>query len=220
MTKAVIFDLDGLLIDSEPVFYHIFQEIVGEYGYEFSLETYARCYSGKTSAQNITNLIGSHGLPLTVEEGLAKEDEIEKRLTAQGVALKKGAKELLAYLKDHGYRIAVASSSTAERAWMILRQHGVDGYFEESVFAHEVTKGKPDPEAFLKASGKLGMKPEECLVLEDSEAGIQAAYAATIPVICIPDMKKPSLQYLDKTAAVLDSLTDVIGYLEHEGETT
>lgn len=218
MTKAVIFDLDGLLIDSEPVFYRIFQEIVGAYGHEFTLETYIRCYSGKTSLQNITNLITSHGLPMTVEEGLRKEVEIEKRLTAQGVALKNGARELLAYLKRNGYRIAVASSSTAQRAWMILRQHGVDGYFEESVFAHEVTKGKPDPEAFLKACGKLGMKPEECLVLEDSEAGIQASYAAAIPVICIPDMKKPSQQYIDKTAAVLDSLTDVIGYLEREGQ--
>lgn len=216
MTKAVIFDLDGLLIDSEPVFYHIFQEIVGEYGYEFSLEIYIRQYSGKTSVQNITQLITSYELPMTVEEGLRKEVEIEKRLTAQGVALKRGARELLAYLKAHGFRIAIASSSTKERAFLILRQHGVDGYFEESVFAHEVAKGKPDPEVFLKASAKLGMKPEECLVLEDSGAGIQAADAARIPVICIPDMKKPSQQYLAKTAAVLGSLADVIGYLEKE----
>jgi beta-phosphoglucomutase-like phosphatase (HAD superfamily) len=67
---------------------------------------------------------------------------------------------------------------------------------------------------FVKAAEKAGSKPEECLVLEDSEAGIQAAYAAGIPVICIPDLKQPREEYREKTTAVMDSLTEIIGYLE------
>ena len=74
-------------------------------------------------------------------------------------------------------------------------------------------KGKPDPDIFLKACNKLSVKPEECLVLEDSEAGIQAAYSANIPVICIPDMKVPNQDYLDMTKIVLGSLEEVIYYL-------
>ena len=82
----------------------------------------------------------------------------------------------------------------------------------------EVKKGKPAPDVYLKVAEYLRVKPEECLVLEDSEAGIQAAYAAEIPVICIPDLKKPRENYVAKTAAVLASLHEVIDYLKAENE--
>ena len=78
-------------------------------------------------------------------------------------------------------------------------------------------RSKPFPDIFLKAAEKAGSKPEECLVLEDSEAGIQAAFAAEIPVICIPDLKKPSEEYAAKTTAIMKSLLDVIPFLKGEG---
>lgn len=139
--------------------------------------------------------------------------EMESKFLAQGVALKTGAKELLEYLKDKCFKIAIASSSTEDRALTILRQHNIIEYFDEFVFGHEVKKGKPNPDIFLKTCDKLSEKPEECLVLEDSEAGIQAAYSASIPVICIPDMKVPNQHYLDMTKTVLRSLKEVIYYL-------
>ena len=97
----------------------------------------------------------------------------------------------------------------------ILKQHAIADQFDQFVFAEELTKSKPDPEVFLKACGKLSEKPEACLVLEDSEAGVQAAYAANIPVICIPDMKMPSSTHLNMTKAVLKSLNEAISYLQN-----
>ena len=94
-----------------------------------------------------------------------------------------------------------------------MRQHNIVEYFDEFVFGNEVKKGKPNPDIFLKACDKISVNPEECLVLEDSESGIQSAYSANIPVICIPDMKVPNQYYLNMTKAVLSSLEEVIYYL-------
>lgn len=216
MTKAVIFDLDGLLVDTEIVSYQIYKELLCKFGYEFAVEDYARTYSGKTEIRNVTCLIGAYHLPWTLEEGLEKVSLVEKRLLTQGTALKRGARELLSFLKKNGYKTALATSSTADRAFLILGEHDAAGCFDEFVFAGDIKKGKPDPEVFLKACEKLGERPENCLVLEDSEAGIQAANAADIPVICIPDMKKPEQRFLEQTAAVLNSLDEVIPYLSEE----
>lgn len=213
MIKAVIFDLDGLLVDTEIISYQIYKELLNEYGYTFTKEEYARNYSGKTGIKNMAGLIEAYQLPWTLEEGMAKEEPIESRFLARGVALKRGAKELLSFLKEKNYKTVVASSSTEGRALDMLREHGIVGCFDEFVFARDVERGKPNPDIFLKACEKMGERPENCLVLEDGEAGIQAGDAAGMSVVCIPDMKRPDQDFLDKTAAVLDSLDEVISYL-------
>lgn len=213
MIKAVIFDLDGLLIDSEIVSYKIYKEILNQFGYRFSIEEYAQNYSGKTEVNNVTNLIDRYNLPWTVEIGLDNVFKIEDKFINAGIDLKTGAKELLTYLKENNFKVAIASSSTKDRALTILKQHNLVEYFDEFVFGNEVEKGKPNSDIFLKACDKLLENPEECLVLEDSEAGIQAAYSANIPVICIPDIKVPNQHYLNMTKEVLSSLEEVINYL-------
>ena len=218
MTKAVIFDLDGLLVDTELISFKIYKEILAEIGYEFSLEEYAQKFSGKTEIQNIRYLIENYYLPWTVEYSFKKVVEIENGFIAQGVDLKRGARELLSFLKAHQYKIAMASSSIEERALNILRQHDIVDYFDEFVFGYEVKKGKPAPDIFLRACEKIGENPEDCLVLEDSEAGIEAAFSAKIPVICIPDMKVPNPRYLDMTSATLSSLAEVIPYLSSKNK--
>ena len=213
MIKAVIFDLDGLLIDSEIVSYKIYKEILNQFGHSFSIEEYAQNFSGKTEVKNVTNLIDTYNLPWTVEVGLDNVLKVEDKFINEGIDLKTGVKKLLTYLKDNNLKIAIASSSTRDRALTILRQHNIVEYFDEFVFGNEVEKGKPNPDIFLKACDKISVNPEECLVLEDSELGIQAAYSANIPVICIPDMKVPNQYYLNMTKAVLSSLEEVIYYL-------
>ena len=215
MTKAVIFDLDGLLVDTEIISYNIYKEILAEIGCEFPLEEYTQSFSGKTEVQNIKQLIKTYHLPWSAEKGFNKVIELESGYVAQGVKLKPGAKELLTHLHDNHLKIAMASSSIKERALNILRQHNVVDYFDEFVFGHEVKNGKPAPDIFLKACNKISEKPEDCLVLEDSEAGIQAAFSANIPVICIPDMKVPSQNYLNMTKATFSSLDEVIAYLSN-----
>lgn len=214
MKKAAIFDLDGLLIDSEIVSYQMYCDLLGQYGHSFTVEEYAHTYSGKTAVKNMETLVDTYRLPITVEEGLAFTAGREKEYFKRGVALKEGAEVLLMYLKRKGYRILLASSSRRERAVGVLTQNGILQYFDDMVFGAEIKNGKPHPDIFLKAAEKAGEPAENCLVLEDSEAGIEAAYRAGIDVLCIPDMKEPSEEFRKKAAAVLGSLTEVIPWLE------
>lgn len=216
MVKAVIFDLDGLLIDSERISYRIYRELLRPFGFDFSLEEYTEYYSGKTGVRNMELLIETYCLPWSTQEGLDKSLEMEREFLSEGVNLKPGARELLQYLKKKNYKTAMASSSIEDRALKILNQHGIAPYFDQFVFGPEVKNGKPAPDIFLKASEKMGENPEDCLVLEDSVAGIQASYAAHIPVICIPDLKEPDAKYAQMALGILDSLHEVISHLEKE----
>lgn len=214
MIKAVLFDLDGLLVDTEVVSLKIYQEIVSEYGFQFSKEEYAKHYSGKTEVENIHRLIDTYHLSLTHQECLDKVLDMEQKLITQGVELKAGVKPLLQFLNKNHFKIALATSSTRERAISILKRHNILHYFDAFVFSEDVNSSKPNPEVFLITCEKLHVAPEEAIVLEDSENGIMAAYNAHIPVICIPDMKKPTQDYLDKALRVYETLNDVISYLQ------
>lgn len=214
MKKAVIFDLDGLLIDSEIISYKMYADLLRKYQFRFSLERYARQYSGKNEVTNMQNLIFTYHLPITLEQGLSYVSALEKEYFAKGVPLKPGARELLRFLKHSKVKILLASSSTRERALFVLAQNGIENCFDAMVFGPEIAHGKPAPDIFIKAREKSGEASGDCLVLEDSEAGIRAAYAAGIDVICIPDMKRPDGAFLSVAAAVLPSLLDVPAWLE------
>lgn len=215
MIKTVIFDLDGLLVNSELMTYEFYKRILAEKEIDFPLKTYTDVYCGRTAVRNLTELIENYDLPFDVEKGLELTHEAEKEyLSTKGVPLKKGAKELLDFLKNKDYGIYLASSSGKERAHTILSGNGIDGYFDGGVFGDEIEHSKPAPDVFLKAKEKAGARAEECLVLEDSDAGIHAAYAAGIPVICIPDLKQPSEESRKMARLVLPSLLDVKEMLE------
>lgn len=214
MIKAAIFDLDGLLVDTEIVSLKIYQELLSEYGYSFTKEEYAKHYSGKTEKENIKRFIDTYNLSVSYQECLDEVLNIERKLISQGVELKTEVKSLFVYLKENNYKIALATSSTKDRAISILKGHDILSYFDEFIFSEDVTLSKPNPEVFLKACEKINVSTNEAIVLEDSENGIMAAYNAHIPVICIPDMKRPAKEYLEKTIAVCKTLNDVIDYLK------
>lgn len=214
MKNTVIFDLDGLLIDSEIVSYEIYRDLTKEYGLHFTIEEYIHDYSGRTGVVNMQTLIKKYSLPISVDSGLSFFDMKENEYIKAGIALKKGAVELLAYLKRNRYKILLASSSSKERAIDILNQNGIASFFDDMVFGPDIKRGKPYPDIFVKACERAGEPPENCLVLEDSEAGIQAAYSAGVDVICIPDMKVPDVKFRRMAAAKLESLADVVLWLE------
>ncbi len=215
MIKAVIFDMDGLLIDSEMISYKCYRDFLKSYGFEFTLKEYIKDYSGKQLITSLNYIKDHYQLNYDIEKAIDIFHEYEaKYIEEDGVELKPGAKELLKYLKEHHYKTIIATSSREKRAQSLLEKHQVMQYMDDIVYGFEVEHGKPAPDIFLKACEKLDVLPNEALVLEDSEAGIDSAYQAHIPVICIPDLKEPDEVHKERTACLLSSLDQVIEYIE------
>ena len=209
MMKAVIFDMYGLMIDSERVTYDGYVIECGKLGLTMEEEFY-KTLLGRPLPVVFEMFYDRYGRSFPMEQILKKVHAyMEERFTKEGVPVKEGLLDLLKYLKEHGYKTVVATSSNRDRVDRILDQTGLAGYFDDSICGDEVEKGKPDPDIFLKACKKAGAAPSQALVLEDSEMGIQAAASAGIPVICVPDMKYPEKIYAEKTADIVDSLTVV-----------
>mgnify|MGYP002587498662 FL=1 len=148
------------------------------------------------------------------EFGKLTRDNFWKIVDKEGLPLKKGAKELLAYGKSQGYKMAVATSSSREYAMGNLIRAGIDSYFDSVVCGDMVKKAKPDPEIYQKACESLGIQPENCMAFEDAPGGIRSAYQAGMYPVMIPDLVKPENEVRKLAYQVLDSLEDVIELLE------
>ena len=214
MKKAVIFDMDGLMIDSERVTYNEYVKKLAQLGHhDFTEELYRNCL-GKNKQGICQVFIDHYGQDFPMTEVWDDVHVWIDESLRQYVPKKKGLVELLEYLKANNYKTIVATSSGRARVDEILKNADLTKYFDDTICGDEVTHGKPHPEIFLTACQKLNVKPEEALVLEDSEAGILAAYDGHIDVICVPDMKYPEPQFVKKVTKIVDSLDEVIDYLK------
>ncbi len=214
MIKAIIFDMDGLMIDSERVTFECYQERLKDMNLTMDEEFY-KTLLGKPIKGIYQRFYDVYGNDFPIENVIQDVHQLmAERFETEGVPVKKGLVELLHYLKDNNYKTIVATSSNRDRVDKILAQAKITKFFDDSICGDEVTKGKPNPEVFLKSCQKLGVNVDEAIVLEDSEAGIQASYDANIKVICIPDMKYPEKQYEEKTFKILKDLTEVTAYLK------
>ena len=187
MIRAVIFDMDGLLTDSETPGLAGIQACGRKQGYEIPLE-HVRQTIG-INARAAGDFYHRHYPDLDTEQ-LFRDftDYMHALAAAGGIPLKKGARELLEALRARGIPCAVASSSDGETVRLYLEKQGVDGYFAALVSAAGGVRSKPAPDIFLKAAGILGAAPEDCLVLEDSVFGVMAGRAAGMTVCMIPDL--------------------------------
>lgn len=214
MIKAVIFDMDGLMIDSERVTFEGYQHIMSKMGKTITEDFYITLL-GKPIKGIFQRFYDVYGNDFPIESVITDVHRyMAERFETEGVPLKTGLVELLKYCREKGYRTIVATSSNRNRVDTILKSADIEQYFDDSICGDEVTKGKPDPEVFLKSCMKLGVNTDEAVVLEDSEAGIQASYAAGIKVICVPDMKQPEPEYAQKTFMIVTDLNKVKDWLE------
>lgn len=210
MIKAVIFDMDGLMIDSERVTYEGYVAECAKLGASIDKEFYKKLL-GLPKPSIFRLFHEQYGEDFPIEQVMGRVHQyMEDRFRKEGVPVKEGLKELLAYLKAHDYQTVVATSSTRDRVDRILARTGLTGYFVGSVCGDEVERGKPDPDIFLKACRKAAVSPSRALVLEDSETGIAAAHSAGIPVICVPDMKYPTKEFAEKAYRISESLSRVL----------
>ena len=213
MVEAVIFDMDGLMIDTEIVNYYAFRDFFRTLGVELSKEDYYTHITGKSVENAFESMRKTFHIEFTMMDAFAYLEKTNKQ-RSENIPLKPGLIELLQYLKSCDIKLAIATSSGLSRVYDLFRNYHVIEYFDEIVCGPDVKRGKPAPDIFLKACEKLGVEPGKAIVLEDSEAGIEAAYNAHVRVICIPDMREPDDAHKAMLSAMLPSLNDVIDYLK------
>lgn len=218
--RAVIFDMDGLMLDTEHIYRAAWQKAAGECGFEISDELYER-FTGRPIPDCEALLLQVltprfPALPAHIDEFRERRrDAWMAHVQTHGITRKKGLHALLKYLEETGVRRSIATSTGREDAQMCLRD--LAAHFEAMTNGPEVAHGKPAPDIFLLALERTGLSAKECLVLEDSEAGVQAAHAAGIRVIMVPDLKEPSDEARSRAwrvCADLDEVREVLGALE------
>lgn len=215
--EAVIFDMDGLMLDSERITFEEYRDALKQMDLVFDEAINNRCL-GKNKQGICQVFYDQYGANFPMEKVWDDVHErIDYRIFVER-AIKDGLIELLVYLKKHNIKTAIATSSNRLRVDRILNEFKLGEYFDASVCGNEVSHGKPDPEIFLMACNKLTVSPINAIVLEDSESGIMAGHNGGIRVIAIPDMKYPDSKYAKLAFMIVDSLKDVLKILSNSIE--
>lgn len=183
MLKAVIFDMDGVLIDSEPIHLEANRRLMEKLGLKFDRDYYMQ-FIGSTTDYMWDKMKEDFGITLSPEKLMELSDGFVKEINGtEGYPVMEGAAEVIRKLHHAGLKLAVASSSGVKRILSSLEKLQVTEEFDCIVSGLELRKPKPEPDIFLKAAGKLGVLPEECIVIEDSHNGMKAAKNAKM--ICV-----------------------------------
>lgn len=208
--KGVISDMDGVILDTEKLYVRFWCEAANFYGYPMerrhalSIRSMARPFA-------IEKLKGYFGEDFDYYAVHDKRIELmDKYIEKNGIEAKNGAKALLSYLKDNGYRVALATATGIERTEKYLKQQGLYEFFDEIVCASMVEHGKPEPDIYIYAAEKIGLKPQECIALEDSQNGIKSASSAGCKTVMVPDLDEPADEIKPLLYDVADGLEDVI----------
>lgn len=214
MIKAVIFDMDGLMIDSESLSKICLEKVLSNNNYKYD-DNFLNSTIGLNKESFKKLITDTFGNGADIEKINSEfNDEFNTLIETEGLDIKSGLMELLEYLDIHNIKKAVATSTSRNKAEYLLKKVDIFHRFDAFVCGNEVKNGKPNPEVFLKAAEKLGVSKNECIILEDSENGIKAAYAANIPVILIPDIKIPCDEVKKMAYKQLRTLHDVIWLLQ------
>lgn len=203
--KGVIFDMDGLMLDTEPIYRSSLQQAAEELGYGFPDDLY-HSFIGRSIPDWRDRLMQIFGADYPHFRD-RRRHLWECHIRERGVAQKAGLAELLDQLDENQLLKGIATSSSRSDAVFCLRD--LANRFDAIVTGDEVKRGKPAPDIFLLAAQRLALEPEQCLVLEDSEPGAQAALDADMSVIMIPDLKQPSREFAEQVHRVCSSLHEV-----------
>lgn len=216
MIEAVVFDMDGILFDTERLTLRLWKKICDSEGYP-DVTVYSSEFMGMNHAahrQYFERRFGKE-FPYDAFMALGRKAVLEE-IAKNGVPVKPGLFELLGYLKEHRLRIAAATSTQRKTAVGFFESTKIIGYFDAMICGDMVEKSKPDPDIYRKAAAALNTKPEHCMALEDSPNGIRSAYNAGMKTVMVPDLVAPSPE-LDKLLfGCVPALNDVIPLIETE----
>lgn len=208
--KAVIFDMDGVLVNSEPFYVKVEQQMFKKVGAKVTAEEHIN-YQGTATDWMWKIVKRKHGLLQTVEELVEMTNAVVTPYfrNLEKIEPMPGVKEFIEKLSNDAFLLALASSSYPEVIKIILEKTGLEEYFQVMVDSQQAGASKPEPDIFLLAAKKLGVPPEKCLVIEDSKNGIEAAIRAGMDCIAFAG---PGSEHQDQTAAnwVVKAFKDVI----------
>ena len=212
--RGVLFDMDGLVLDTEKLYTRFWTEACHFYGFPMTREQALRMRAANTklSQANLLEFFGPEA-----DYWLCRGKRIELMdafIEENGVELKPGIVELLDFLEERGIATAIASSSPMERIEKHLGAHGLLSRFDRLCSGYDVPWGKPAPDIYLKAAGLLGLPSEACMALEDAPLGIESAYRAGCVTVMIPDQDQPDARTESMLHAKADSLLDIMELLK------
>jgi len=206
MVKTVIFDVDGTLLDTERIRMRAWQEVAQKAGFDMPMSILLKT---RGVSKIVSNRIYKEAMGDSFDTTLMRklqENRTEELIYASDALLKPGVIQTLDFLKEHNIPVAVASTTVYEVTKEHLKHAGLYHYFGAVVGGDMVKNGKPEPDIFLLAAQQLGVEPKACMVVEDSHAGIRAAFAARMQPIMIPDCVPVTEEIVPFCTGVLDSM--------------
>lgn len=214
--KAVIFDLDGTVLDTEKLLVKYWRQAANEAGFPMRREhaLQLRSLAAKYAAKLMKEWFGE-----SCDYQLLRKRRMElmsAHIESYGLEVKQGIPELLSYLGEKGYKRAVATATNLERASEYLRQVGLFDNFDRVISAHMVENGKPKPDVYLYAVEQLGLSQNECIAVEDSPNGVISASDAGCKTVMIPDLTEPDEELEKRLYAKCASPAELIEILERE----
>jgi len=217
MIQAVLFDMDGTVFDTEPIYRRCWIRAAKEVGFDVDMDLFFARICGLNMTDIASCVYHFYGEDTPFEEiRTLRRGYLDEELESGVLPFKPGAPEIFGELKKRGIRIALATSTGRKMVDRYLQMSGLEGVFDIIMTGETVTRGKPHPEIFLTAAAKLGIAPAHCVVVEDSPNGVRAGHAAGMHTVMVPDLHPCT----EEIAALLwkrcDTLTDIIPLIEKE----
>lgn len=214
MIKGIIFDMDGLMLDTEKLLVKFWRQSALEHGFNMTDEDVfgIRSMSHKLAVPHLKYIFGESFDYYTIRQ--RRIELMNNYIEENGIEIKKGLFELLDYLRKNNYKTAVATATPYERAEKYLHQINAFDYFDKIIGGNMIENGKPAPDIYLTASKEIKLQPSECIALEDSPNGIKSAYSAGCKPVMIPDLTPPDDEIKSMLYGLCEGLTGVIDILE------
>ena len=213
--RGAVFDMDGVLIDTEKLYVRFWRQSAADFGYNMTEEHVfgIRSLARKFANVKLKKMFGEDFPCAEIREH--RTELMDAYIAEHGIETKKGLFTMLEYLRSNGIRTAVATATPVKRTVGMLERIGALAYFDAVVGGDMIQNGKPEPDIYLKAAAELELPPESCAAFEDSPNGIRSAYSAGCHAVMIPDLTPPDEEIIPMLSAVYDSLDEAVSFFEN-----